>query len=219
MDRSLVYVGDPMCSWCWGFAPELRELCETHRLPLEILVGGLRPGPSAEPLDGRLAAFLRREWARIAETTGQPFDVDALDGREGWVYDTEPAARAVVTMREMAPASTLDFFETVQRAFYAGGIDVTDLSVYPSLIHGLPVDEARFMERLADEGSRAAAWRDFADVRRMGVNGFPTLLLREGPSLSLLARGYRPAAAISPLIDALTAGPESGAACEPGGVC
>ena len=47
--RKLIYVGDPMCSWCWGFAPEIESLADDY--PIEVVVGGLRPGPSAQPLD------------------------------------------------------------------------------------------------------------------------------------------------------------------------
>ncbi len=40
----LIYVGDPMCSWCWGIAPQLDTLVRTHPdIPLRIVVGGLRP--------------------------------------------------------------------------------------------------------------------------------------------------------------------------------
>lgn len=24
--EEIIYVGDPMCSWCWGFAPEFQKL-------------------------------------------------------------------------------------------------------------------------------------------------------------------------------------------------
>jgi putative protein-disulfide isomerase len=39
----LIFAGDPMCSWCYGFVPELKALAERHPgLPLTILVGGVR---------------------------------------------------------------------------------------------------------------------------------------------------------------------------------
>lgn len=218
MDRALVYVGDPMCSWCWGFAPELRELERRHGLPVEVVVGGLRPGPVAEPLGDRLRSYLRGEWARIAEVTGQPFDPQALD-RQGWVYDTEPAARAVVTMRSMRPDRTLDFFERLQRAFYAEAVDVTDVGEIVPLVDGFEVDAEEFAATLAAEASRAGAWRDFAVARRLGASGFPTLFLRDGSHHHLVARGYRTADATSPVIDAVAGGPAAGEVCEPGQVC
>ena len=43
----IIYVGDPMCSWCYGIAPELKKLkshYDTKNIPFKIIVNGLRPG-------------------------------------------------------------------------------------------------------------------------------------------------------------------------------
>jgi len=42
----LLYVADPMCSWCWGFAPVIADICAAFgdRLPVRPVMGGLRPG-------------------------------------------------------------------------------------------------------------------------------------------------------------------------------
>lgn len=46
--RNLVCYGDPMCSWCYGFGPELAALLEARPdVPLRIVVGGLRNGAVA----------------------------------------------------------------------------------------------------------------------------------------------------------------------------
>ncbi|MCZ6504367.1 MAG: DsbA family protein, partial [Actinobacteria bacterium] len=79
--RKLIYVGDPMCSWCWGFAPEIESLADEY--PVEVVVGGLRPGPSAQPLDDRMAASLRHHWVEVSERTNQPFDTAFLGRRDG----------------------------------------------------------------------------------------------------------------------------------------
>ena len=45
MASRLLYVMDPMCSWCWGFAPVVEALAEQAAaagVPLQIVVGGLR---------------------------------------------------------------------------------------------------------------------------------------------------------------------------------
>jgi putative protein-disulfide isomerase len=217
--QALVYVGDPMCSWCWGFAPQLRELADGCPVPVEVVVGGLRPGAAAEPLDDRLRAFLRHEWSRIAEVTGQPFDLAGIE-REGWIYDTELPARAVVVARAMEADRTLDLFERIQRAFYAERIDVTDPDVYPGLVAAAGLDPEVFMPRLLDEASRAEAWRDFAHARRLGVGGFPSVLLRTGEEHVPVTRGYRPAADLVPLVEGLRReGGASPGVCETGGVC
>lgn len=48
---SLVYVGDPMCSWCYGFGQELsKALAQRLEMRLDIVTGGLRAG-GTEVLD------------------------------------------------------------------------------------------------------------------------------------------------------------------------
>ena len=188
----LIYVGDTMCSWCWGFAPEIESLAED--LPVEVVVGGLRPGPMAQPLEDRMADFLRHHWVEIAERTGQPFDTDFLDRRDDWVYDTEPAAIAVAQVREMNEPRTLDYFTDVQMAFYGEGQDVTDFDVLTTLTAGYDIDQEAFSTAVTSDEAKTRAWNDFSRARNWGISGFPTLVgeLDDG-RLALLARGWSPA--------------------------
>jgi putative protein-disulfide isomerase len=190
-DVEFVYVGDPMCSWCWGFAPVLEAMTDHYAIPIRTVVGGLRPGPSADLLDDRMRTFLAHHWEQVAERSGQPFDHAALD-RKDWVYDTELPARAVTTMREVQPDETLAFFTRLQRAFYAEVVDITALDSYPALLHDFPVDIDDFTQRLRSDQSKQAAWRDFAEARRLGITGFPSLLLRLGDEHLVVTRGYLP---------------------------
>lgn len=179
-----------MCSWCWGFAPEIESLAE--ELPVEIVVGGLRPGPMAQPLSGGLANFLKSEWPKIGKQTGQPFDPSSLDEREGWIYDTEPAAIAITQLRNQNEGQTLDYFTDIQQAFYAEGKDVTDFDVLTDLAtpHGA---EDGFRELLGTEEAKKEAWADFSRARNWGISGFPTLVgVLPEDRLALLARGWAP---------------------------
>ena len=42
----LLYVADPMCSWCYGFSPVIGAVAGHFgdRLPVRLLMGGLRAG-------------------------------------------------------------------------------------------------------------------------------------------------------------------------------
>lgn len=54
--------------------------------------------------------------------TGQPFRFDnALP--PGFVYDTEPPSRAVVTIGGIEPTLIFPLFRAIQNAFYAEGRD------------------------------------------------------------------------------------------------
>ncbi len=196
----LVYVGDPMCSWCWGFAPVLEELHERFSIPVRVIVGGLRPGPGAEPVDERMARFLGHHWDQVEARTGQPFNHEILE-RRGWMYDTELPAVAVVAMRSLLPQETLRFFARIQRAFYAEGLDVTDPASYMALLSSFDVDAERFADLLASEEMKAEAWQDFSEARQLGVSGFPTLLLEDTEGRVLVSAGYAPVEALVPALE------------------
>lgn len=223
MDIEFVYVGDPMCSWCWGFAPVLERMREVYDIPLRLVVGGLRPGSEAEVLDDRLATTLGQHWKHVAEASGQPFDHSVLERRDGWVYDTEVPAIAVVTMRELDAPNVLDFHSHLQRSFYADGIDITDRDVYPDLIADFDVDPAKFAELLGSDEMKKRAWADFSESRSMGVAGFPTLLVREGEEWGIISRGYMAADKLLPALSdwLLNRYVDTGESlfCEPGTIC
>lgn len=186
-----LYVGDPMCSWCWGFAPVVERLEERFGLPVRVLVGGLRPGPAAQTMDEGLRRLLAHHWDQVGVRSGQPFNPGPL-GWEGWSYDTEPPCRAVVTMRELDESRALPFFTRLQRAFYVDNLDVTSPETYPELVVDFGVDPHEFAELLDSEQMRRRTWEDFRQARSLGVNGFPTLLIREGDDHYVVSRGYAP---------------------------
>lgn len=192
---TLIYIADPMCSWCYGFGPELSTLMQgLPDLPVEVVVGGLRPY-NTQPMDENLKTTLLSHWHKVAEKTGLPFMDDALN-REGFVYNTEPACRAVVTARKMAPTATLAVFQAIQRAFYAEGKDVTRIDVLSEIAAatltslGVPTDAAAFEAKMKSEESIMAAHDDFALTQKWGVNGFPTLVLERDGRLDLVTSGY-----------------------------
>ena len=50
----LIYVMDPMCSWCYAFQPELEDFLQTQSsLDVSWVMGGLAPD-STDPMDESL---------------------------------------------------------------------------------------------------------------------------------------------------------------------
>ena len=216
-----VYVADPMCSWCWGFAPAVEQLRDGFNIPIRIVVGGLRPGESAEKLDDRMRSYLEQTWDHVASRSGQPFDATFLARDDGWVYDTELPAMAVVTMRQLRPDAELAFFTRLQRAFYAEGIDITDPGTYPQLVAEFISDTQEFLHAFTGDEARWAAWNDFSTARSWGIAGFPALLLRDGDDMSLVTRGFQPANTLVPAVANFFVNtcPSDGVVCTVDGYC
>jgi putative protein-disulfide isomerase len=197
----LIYVADPMCSWCYGFGPELLGLLKTlPEVRLEIVVGGLR-AYNTEVMGAKKKATILGHWKHVEEASGLPFTTDGMP-QPGFIYNTEPACRAVVAARILAddlPSTViLDVFHAVQHAFYAQGKDVTDLHVLAQTCANAlnasagtdTFDEASFYETLLAPSTIAETQQDFEQTQRWGVDGFPALLLGYKDALHMLASGY-----------------------------
>lgn len=198
----VIYIGDPMCSWCWGISPVLEELaqyCEQQQIGFTLVMGGLRAGGGA-PWVAQFQAFLRQEWAHVAEVTGQPFGFSLLTAKH-FDYDTEPACRAVVIAEQMltqqgpVASATLTFFSAVQRKFYVEGADPKDVSFYRSICEDASLSFEAFGSRFTTAAAKTAVYQQFAECRAWGVRSFPTLLLEVEGDLKQLSSGATTAAA------------------------
>jgi putative protein-disulfide isomerase len=136
----------------------------------------------------------------VEQTTGQLFSFSFFD-RESFVYDTEPACRAMVAMRSFAPEATLAYLDAVHRAFYVGNRDVTDRSVLADIAKGFRLDPAAFAVLFDAPEIIEATLADFRAVASAGITGFPTVILRRGEDFSLLTAGYQPLEALQPQLE------------------
>ncbi len=191
--KSLLYIADPMCSWCYGFAPVVEALVDQFgdRLPIHLIVGGLRAGNTAVMTDADKRS-IASHWQKVREATGQPFDFGLFE-RNDFAYDTEPACRAVVTMRLLNPPLTLAYMAAVQRAFYAENRDTTQDAVLADVAAEAGIDREMFFAEMISPEARNATMRDFLIAQEAGVKGFPTLMAGDGEGRYLIvANGYRP---------------------------
>jgi putative protein-disulfide isomerase len=192
-EKRLVYFADPMCSWCYGFSPVIGAIAERFedRMPLDLVMGGLRAG-NTSPMRPQDKDYIRNAWTRVNGATGQPFDFGFLD-RDGFVYDTEPACRAVVTVRRMLPRLALGFMGRIQQAFYAENRDMTSADAIADVAEEAGLEREAFTGAFLAPDTRNETFRDFLTAQQLGVHGFPTLIAgSEAEGYALVTNGYRP---------------------------
>jgi putative protein-disulfide isomerase len=193
-----------MCAWCYGFSGVIAAVRHAFGagLPIRLVMGGLHPGTEqAMTAEARLRA--EAEWRQVEARTGLAVDPVALR-REGFVYDTDPAARAVVVVRREDPELAMTYLQRVQQAFHAEGRDVTKGPVLALLAAEYGLDPDAFLESWASEHAQQETWRDYAISQKAGVDGFPTLVA--GPNdegvFGVVTRGYaHPTAVVGVLRD------------------
>ena len=201
MQTRLLYVMDPMCSWCWGFAPVVEALSQQAQaagVDLHLIAGGLRTGNNAI-LDPSTRRYILEHWQAVANATGQPFKFEgALP--EGFVYDTETVCRALVTARSLSPQAAWRLVKSIQQAFYVEGRDVTQVQVLLELAEAAGLSRSAFADAYDSAAQRAATAEDFSWALDLGIAGFPTLLAQRDGQLALLTNGYQPLETLAPLL-------------------
>jgi putative protein-disulfide isomerase len=113
--------------------------------------------------------------------------------REGFVYDTEPACRAVITLRRLDPPRALAFMGAIQCAFYAENRDITSGAVLADIAEEQGHDRAAFESMFLSPEVRNETFRDFLVAQELGIQGFPTLIAgNDTEGYVLVTSGYRP---------------------------
>jgi putative protein-disulfide isomerase len=195
-----VYIADPMCSWCYGFAPELNALL-THYpdAALDVIVGGLR-AYNQTPATAEARAQTKGYWQQVASATAEhnlKFNSAALD-LPGFIYNTEPACRAIVAIRQSNQPEiakrALEMFHALQIAFYADGRDITQGAAIAEVAANMGIDGGAFLQAWQSEQLFQMTRNDFLAVQELQINGFPFLAIDVDGKLVVIARGYEKAA-------------------------
>ena len=197
----LLYFVDPMCSWCWGFAPVIAQIAKRYggELPLRIFLGGLAVGVE-KPLGDTGKAKIEEHWHHVEKETGQTFDY-AFFERQGFVYNSELPSYAVVAVRN-ANLDALYFCTALQKAFYQRNLDITSPSTLVEVARENGLDEVSFRASLDDPLNIEDAKKDFELTKRLGIQGFPALLGMANNKIELITMGYQNFRALLPKLDA-----------------
>lgn len=203
-DNSVLwYFADPMCSWCWGFAPVIAEIKKNYanRIKIALVMGGLQ-ADERNVLSESSREEIFHHWHQVEKTTGQHFLFDgALP--ENFIYNTEPACRAVITVGLIDPTKTFEYLTSIQAAFYTKNQDVTQTNCLQQLAEECGLNGEEFKDIFLDEKTDESTKKNFQFTQKAGVQGFPTLILNKGEQLHVITRGYQAYDNVSAALDKL----------------
>jgi len=182
----LYYVTDPMCSWCWGFAPTIEKI--ERRTSVRYVMGGLAPD-SDEPMPESMQAYVQDAWGAVEAATGARFN------RDFWTQcaprrSTYPACRAVLVATSLAPGGGPRLFRGIQRAYYLEARNPSETSTLIELAAEQGLDATRFAAELDAPATHARLAEDLALRDRLGARSFPSLVQECGGETRVLMRGW-----------------------------
>lgn len=196
MIPTIYYCYDAYCGWCYGFSKVMMRIAEEYKdFAFEVLSGGMIPPDSAKPIS-KIAHYILKEYKRVEELTGVKFGKDYLWHIEhpelsDWRPHSQKAAIALCIFKEYYPNQSVFVAADLQFALHYEGRDLTDDESYRNLLMKYNIPEEDFYTKLHSEEYKEKAYYEFALVKQLHVNGFPSVLMQvENTKFYLLSRGY-----------------------------
>ena len=185
----LIYVMDPMCSWCFGFAPELASFLANHpEAKVDWVMGGLAPD-STQPMPDEQWQTIASYWHQIEAKTQVTFN------HEFWQLNTPyrstyPACRAVLCAEQMKPGSAGLMVDAIQKAFYQQALNPALPEALVECASALGLDSSAFSALLTSPEIEQQLQQHLAISQQLRVQGFPALFFVEENQAYPLALGF-----------------------------
>jgi len=187
---TLIYVMDPMCSWCYAFQPQLKELLSRLKPGIKVLcyMGGLAPD-SDEPMPKELQQGIQQTWHTIEERTGTPFN------HEFWTLchprrSTYPACRAVISAELLESGAGMKMVEAIQQGYYQEARNPSNLDTLISFAEQTGLNREEFVRQLQSQETEDILMDDLSYCQQYNVTGFPFLALKSKGSIEPICIGY-----------------------------
>lgn len=202
MTTKLFYFHDPMCSWCWGFAPTLSQLEQGlalefgSELEIQYVLGGLAPD-SDVPMPQELQHTLQQYWRRIHKLLGTTFNFDFWEQCTPR-RSTYPACRAVIAASNQGKEKVM--IDALQRAYYLRALNPSDISTHTQLAEELELDLEAFKEDITSAETEKELLKQIKLYKELSSKGFPSLTLQHNNTLTTIPINYKDPDAMLTLI-------------------
>lgn len=193
MPKTLHYVFDPLCGWCYGASAAVAALAEHPGITLRLLPSGLFSDAGARPMDDAFADYAWSNDQRIERLTGQRFSAlyrsQVLADREQR-FDSGPATLALTAVALTAPQREPQALQALQNARYVEGQDTTSLDTLTALLQAIGLGDAAALLAQPDaallQANRARVDQAQALLQAFGARGVPTFILEQDGQRQLL---------------------------------
>ncbi|MEP7255419.1 MAG: DsbA family protein [Ferruginibacter sp.] len=208
----LIYCYDAYCGWCYGFSPVIKKIAEEYKdkLETEVLSGGMMVGEEVMPIE-KIGPFIQKSYKRVEELTGIKFGEDFLwhinnPDKSDWVMNSEKPAIALCIFKEYHPERQLEFATDLQYALNYEGRDLDDDEAYQHLLEKYSIQPEAFYRKLKSDEYKEAAYYEFALMKQLQVNGYPSVFIQTGElKFVMVARGYTDLNTLTSRIDNILA--------------
>lgn len=211
MNKKIIYSGDPLCAWCFGFTEIFEKIINRYsdRISFSIIMGGLRVENSVM-IDESVKESLHKNWTSVSKKTGQEISTERISELPEGRYNSEPPCRAVVTVRSLKPQAVFSYYKKIHRAFYIDMQNINDPNLLYELASEAGISKKDFLSLYDSDEIISETQNDFLTSEASGVLGFPALVLEDDTGKVVLNQGYKPLDTIINGIDSWLEGKKPG---------
>lgn len=209
MRQEVIYVEDTYCLWCYGFSRGINRVASevADQADIRVLSGGMLPQ------DFLLRDFFGRFpdpvalHQQVTTTSGQAFGAPYLEQIHNFrssdrILNSTYPAIAIATLKALGAQGDLSLHGMVQELHYGEGLDLRLAESYRALLESLGLSFDSFQQRFEAQSDKSAVISEMAWVQRVGIRGFPALLLQTaGGQLKMIAHGFMPYPALKASVD------------------
>jgi predicted DsbA family dithiol-disulfide isomerase len=201
----ITYYTDPLCCWSWAMEPQWRQIRQEFGASLNVTykMGGLLPSWNSfkDSLNSICKPIhMGPEWLHAKYLSGA-----AIDDRI-WIVDPPassfPACIAVKCAELQSKAIGEFYLGRLREAVLAKGKNIAKIDVLFEIAGNLNeydprFDMALFRKHLSDDTGLNAFRSDWQESKYLGINRFPTLILRTRQHAPVILKGYQSYASLS----------------------
>ena len=198
MKPRVVFVTDPMCSWCWGMADAIDVVREEFASSCEfdIQLGGINTH-GTRPIGDYGRRRLKRLWDEVSAVTGVTFSYQLPSG---CVYNSVLPCLGCEALRDLTEQPPFEIVRRMQQAFFVEALNVNDIDVVCDIASGFDVEGEQLRARMDTTEVRTRTRWGFETSRRYGTQALPSVLFGQD-DLALVAGGFIDADTLTREID------------------
>ncbi|MED4533186.1 DsbA family protein [Metabacillus fastidiosus] len=177
---SLYYVTDPICSHCWALEPVLNKFIEQygHYFNMHTVMGGL-----LESWDGfadvsngiSKASDVAGHWKEVGEHSRMPIDGSLWTNDP--VHSSYPPSRVFKIIQSMDHSLANLFLRKIREAVFVFNKNIAKADVLITIVNELNLNGEKIVTEAASESAQSLLKQDFDLARKLGVRGFPTIIM------------------------------------------
>jgi len=190
----ITYVYDPLCGWCYGFSPVIKQIYKKFRskLDFEVISGGMVVGDRIGPI-GEVAAYISEAYKVVENRTGVEFGKNFLKGLEegSMIFSSIPPSQALTAFKHMRANDAVLMAHEIQKAIYFNGNAPVNPNTYFELAKKFDLNLVEYENLLQSEEIAKATQNEFQKSAELGVSGFPTVFIGHNDEVIPISRGYQ----------------------------